>query len=218
MLYTHTLFDFDGVILDSMATWDDAVVSVIREAGSTCESGVMRATSGLPVQERIAVCLDRSSVPKDLFGELSNEVHSRATHRLLSEPQLVAGVDECLRALHDAGIPVGVVSTSHRDLILATLERFSLMPLVMGVVGYEDVTHRKPHPEPYEKGLSLIGGEIVTTVVFEDSLNGIASGVAASMDVVGVTTRDPDNVLRDAGAMMTIADFRDSSVLELFGL
>ncbi|KAL0928039.1 hypothetical protein M5K25_002273 [Dendrobium thyrsiflorum] len=43
----------------------------------------------------------------------------------------------------------------------------------------------------------------------EDSVSGIEAGVAAGLPVVGVTTRNPEQSLVDAGASLLIKDFED---------
>ncbi|KAK8964604.1 hypothetical protein KSP40_PGU019488 [Platanthera guangdongensis] len=43
----------------------------------------------------------------------------------------------------------------------------------------------------------------------QDSVSGIKSGVGAGMPVVGVTTRNPEKLLRDAGASLLIKDYED---------
>jgi beta-phosphoglucomutase-like phosphatase (HAD superfamily) len=49
--------------------------------------------------------------------------------------------------------------------------------------------------------------------VFEDSLAGIASGIAAGMPVVGVTTTHTADELRHCA--LVIADFRDVTIADL---
>jgi beta-phosphoglucomutase-like phosphatase (HAD superfamily) len=52
----------------------------------------------------------------------------------------------------------------------------------------EDFEYSKPHPDCYEKASKRLGIEVDKCVVFEDSFNGLKSGRAANMCVVGITT------------------------------
>ena len=56
-----------------------------------------------------------------------------------------------------------------------------------GVVTREDVTHGKPHPEPFLLGAERLGVAPERCVVFEDGVNGFISAHAAGMKVVDVT-------------------------------
>ena len=46
----------------------------------------------------------------------------------------------------------------------------------------------------------------------KDSASGIRAGVAAGMPVVGLAKRNPEQVLKDAGASILIKDYEDSSL------
>lgn len=52
----------------------------------------------------------------------------------------------------------------------------------------EDFTESKPHPECYLKAASLLNVTTEECLVFEDSFNGLHSGKAAGMKVVGVAS------------------------------
>lgn len=52
-------------------------------------------------------------------------------------------------------------------------------------------------------------------LVCQDSASGIRAGVAAGVAVVGLTTGNPEKVLRDAGASLLIGDFRDPKLMAM---
>ena len=54
-----------------------------------------------------------------------------------------------------------------------------------------DVTHSKPHPEPYLTGARKAGVDPADCVVFEDSFQGLESGRRAGAFVVGIATTNP---------------------------
>ena len=60
----------------------------------------------------------------------------------------------------------------------------------------DDVTHGKPHPEPYEKAAAALGIAPADCIVFEDSPNGMLSARRAGARVIGTgSTRNRDFVL-----------------------
>lgn len=47
------------------------------------------------------------------------------------------------------------------------------------------------------------------SLFLKDSASGVKAGVAAAIYVVGVTTRNPEQSLKDAGASLLIRDYND---------
>uniref|UniRef100_M8BP93 Phosphorylated carbohydrates phosphatase n=1 Tax=Aegilops tauschii TaxID=37682 RepID=M8BP93_AEGTA len=99
---------------------------------------------------------------------------------------------------------------ANAELMLSLLGLTSFFPVL--VIGSE-CERAKPSPDPYLKALDLIGASPDHTFIFEDSASGIRAGVAAGVAVVGLTTGNPEKVLRDAGASLLIEDFRDPKLM-----
>ena len=59
----------------------------------------------------------------------------------------------------------------------------------------EDFEYSKPHPDCYLKAAARFGVQPSECVVFEDSFNGLKSGRAAGMKVVGVATTNPQEAI-----------------------
>lgn len=76
------------------------------------------------------------------------------------------------------------------------------------VIGYE-CARAKPHPDPYQEGLSRLGLTADVCVAFEDSVNGVISAVDAGLYTIGVGGA-PRKKLQDAGAGLCVTDYLDS--------
>ena len=59
------------------------------------------------------------------------------------------------------------------------------------IVTSEDITHSKPAPDCYLKAAARLGVSANDCVVFEDSINGLKSGLASGANVVGLLTTNP---------------------------
>jgi beta-phosphoglucomutase-like phosphatase (HAD superfamily) len=59
------------------------------------------------------------------------------------------------------------------------------------VIAGDDVTHSKPHPEPYQLGAAALGVDPADCVAFEDSAPGVASATAAGAVTIGVPLHIP---------------------------
>jgi sugar-phosphatase len=74
------------------------------------------------------------------------------------------------------------------------------LPLPAKLITSNDITHGKPHPDPYLKGASVLGLPPEECVVVEDVPAGIRAGKAAGAKVIAFTTTVQETVLREAGA------------------
>jgi mannitol-1-/sugar-/sorbitol-6-phosphatase len=95
----------------------------------------------------------------------------------------------------------GVVTSGSRLLASARLP-FCGLPVPDVLVTSDDVTHGKPHPEPYLKGAQRLGFNPAECLVFEDAPAGIQSAHAAGMTVVGVASTYAAEALMQADAVI----------------
>jgi ribosomal protein S18 acetylase RimI-like enzyme len=65
----------------------------------------------------------------------------------------------------------------------------------------DDVTHGKPHPEPYLQGAQRLGFSPAECLVIEDAPSGIQAGRAAGIRVIGIVSTYPPEKLTEATAV-----------------
>jgi HAD superfamily hydrolase (TIGR01509 family) len=85
--------------------------------------------------------------------------------------------------------PLGVASSSNRELIDHVLELSGLAPFFKVTVSSEEVERGKPAPDVYLEATRRLGVEPHGSVAIEDSANGIRSAHAAGMHVVAIPNR-----------------------------
>lgn len=81
---------------------------------------------------------------------------------------------------------LGVVTSSNQLEVEPILRQAGLLDVLGTVVYGNDVTHYKPHPEPYQIALERLGVAPSEATVFEDSASGIRSASDAGCRVVTV--------------------------------
>ena len=86
-----------------------------------------------------------------------------------------------------SGWLVAIVTSATRRLANVRLAAAGLEPPGVMVCA-EDVTHGKPHPEPYRRAADLLGVPPHKCIAFEDAPAGVAAAVAAGAHVVAVTS------------------------------
>ncbi len=88
------------------------------------------------------------------------------------------------------------------------------LPLPKKLITSNDITHGKPHPEPYQKGASILGFSPERCIVVEDVPAGIRAGKAAGAKVVGFKTTVAESALREAGAEWALNNCADIRLLD----
>ena len=82
----------------------------------------------------------------------------------------------------------------------------------------DEVPARKPDPAPYRQAMATLDVDPRSSVVIEDSLVGVTSGLAAGATVLGVPSLQPleplpSLVLRTSLEGLTVADLADLAEL-----
>jgi HAD superfamily hydrolase (TIGR01509 family) len=179
------LWDMDGTLVDSEPVWARVQLDLLSSLGAiwTLEDCVNLVGSDLgdAVKAWMARIPEGAIEPEELAERMYGEVVRSLKEEVVFRP----GAVELLRALNAEGIPCALVSASHRVMIDAVLAH--LPPdLYDVIVAGDEVTHGKPHPEPYLTAARELGVDPADCIVIEDSPGGTASGTAAGAFVIAV--------------------------------
>jgi len=106
--------------------------------------------------------------------------------------EYIAGFEALIADLHAHGVKTAVVTSSNIPKMESVYRaQPSFRQLFDAILTSEDFAHSKPHPDCYLRAAARFGADPSECVVFEDSFNGLKSGRAAGMKVVGVATTNP---------------------------
>lgn len=186
------LFDADGVLVDSEEIYFIAVRDTFRQFG-------LEIGQGEWVRRWMIEQTESAGVIRDYCLKVSLQEVRRVKSALLDvaireKLEIMPGASEIVEMLY-LTYPLGIVSSETRENLLKKLGKFQLTRRFKGVIAGDDVTHKKPHPEPYQKGALLLGIEPAGIVVFEDNPSGIESAKTAGCKTVAYPngpTKDMD--------------------------
>jgi len=109
----------------------------------------------------------------------------------------VAGFEQYIARLRQAGVKTAVVTSSNLPKMQAVYaSRPEFKTLFDAILTAEDFERSKPDPDCYLKAARRFGAAPADCVVFEDSFNGLKSGRAAGMLVVGLATTNSADSIR----------------------
>lgn len=123
--------------------------------------------------------------------------------------EYIAGFEQLIADLHAHGMKTAVVTSSNQpkmECVYRAQPQFR--QLFDAILTSEDFEYSKPHPDCYLKAAARFGVAPAECVVFEDSFNGLKSGVAARMRVVGVATTN---------SIEAIAPYSDIQIVDYQG-
>lgn len=137
------LFDWDGVLVDTK--------DLIKEAYLETFKAMDQAPLEIDTLHQLPGTSLRDFFPK-IFGQkfLDAEkvfyAYIHANH--LSQLRAMAGGVDLLKAIADAGIPMGVISNKRGDILRKEVQHLNYEPYFVDVVGSRDLSEDKPSTVP----------------------------------------------------------------------
>lgn len=189
--YTAAIFDLDGVIVDTAEFHFLAWKSIADELGLPFDRRKNERLRGVPRMRSLEIVLeDMARKPSDP-GELAERKNQRYVEMIqsLKPSDLCPGAEELLTALADAGIRVGLASSSKNAR--AVIERLGIAQRFGAVVDGHGFEKAKPDPEIFLNCGRLLGVAPGQSVVVEDAAAGIVAAKAAGMYAVGIARDEP---------------------------
>ena len=102
-----------------------------------------------------------------------------------------------IRMLKEHGVQIGLVTSSDNAKVKRAFGLLHLDNLFDTLVTADRITQGKPDPMCYLLAAKDLNVSPEDCIVFEDSFNGIQSGKDAGMRVIGLSTTNPAESLRD---------------------
>lgn len=201
------IFDFDGVLVDSLPAhleaWKIATMNLFSSQINQAERFI-----GLSTQRIANIIVSEVSSPENaalLIAEKS---------RILLDEEvkipLLPGSIEILEALEKLSIPFGIASNAPKEFILKVLSGHKLRVDV--IFGRGEGGRNKPHPDVFlrcAKELHLNIMEQRNTIIFEDSKHGLAAAVKSNMFPIGICSQHTSEDLLQAGANLTFKNLAE---------
>jgi HAD superfamily hydrolase (TIGR01509 family) len=186
--YALTIFDCDGVLVDSEPVANRVMVEMLREIGFeiTLADCMARFVGKSMKTVQAEVVADAGAIFPPGWPEA---IRARTIETLQRERiKPIPGIHDVVAAHLAAGRPYCVASSGRIEKMQATLGSTGLLPLFAEVLFSATMVGRgKPAPDLFLHAARSMGHPPADCVVVEDSLPGVQAAVAADMRVLAYT-------------------------------
>ena len=176
------LFDLDGTLIDST----DAILESLHAAFDMFgkqipPDEIIKAQIGYPLDRMFATF----GVPED---RVNRYVDAYKMHYRQISCQKTVLLPQAAQAVHLASqdARLGVVTTKTAKYSIELLEHMGIMKYFEVLIGREDVTYPKPHPEPILKAILKLGSDKNKCWMIGDTPMDILAAKDAGIRAVGV--------------------------------
>jgi beta-phosphoglucomutase-like phosphatase (HAD superfamily) len=206
------LWDIDGTLLDSEPYHFKSFVAVCEAHGQTLAKTEYDRLLGRSMAEVYAMLNAVQPLPLDLPALAAACSDYYVTH--VADVPARTGALEKVAELAERGILQACVSNSTHRVVQANMGVIAMPEALRFALSRDDVTHGKPHPEPYLRAAERLGVHPSACIVVEDSPIGARAGKAAGMVTIawpqhGTLKFDPvDHLIAELAELDWPAFFR----------
>jgi phosphoglycolate phosphatase len=182
MKNTLILFDLDGTLIDSTEAILESfgvAFDILKEPRA--DDAAIKNLIGLPLETMFA----HLGVTPDRIPECISayKAHYRTIHT--AKTTLLPNAREAIEAASSFA-HLGIVTTKTTRYSIELMEHFGLMKYFGVLIGKEEVTHPKPHPEPIHKALEALPSVTGQAYMVGDTCMDMEAAHAAKIVAMGV--------------------------------
>lgn len=205
MRFDAVLFDCDGVLVDSERITNGVLRDMLEELGwKLTPEECMRLFVGKAVKDEQGLIEANTGQP--LTDDWLVRFRERRNVGLISGVQPIRGAVGAVAVIHDRFEGrIACASGADRFKVELQLDKCGLLPYFDGrIFSGHEMPRSKPAPDVYLAAAAALGGDPGRCAVVEDTVTGVAAGVAAGATVFGYSPpeagHDAPGALRGAGA------------------
>lgn len=196
------IFDFDGVIVDSIAALYHVYLAFLSDFGQHGYPEEFDALNGPAIGEIITRLKETYQLTPPHAVLL--QTYLEKIEGIYRDISLNKGVKETLIRLKQEGYELALASASKMSDIQSVLETHQISQFFSIIISGDDVKQAKPSPEIYNKVKALFPNH--TYIVVEDSQNGILAAQRAGIPVIRYNT---EPIPTGLSVEFNVSDFSD---------
>ena len=201
----HTiLFDLDGTLIDTNELINESFRHTFKQFGLEYTHEEILAFNGPPLQVTFEkIDLDKAEAMISTYRK-----HNLAHHD--SYVKAFPNVKDTLELLKESGLKLGIVTTKMRKTAIRGMKLTGIYDYFDTIIGLDDITNAKPHPEPVLTAMKYLNADPETTLMIGDNSHDIESGQNAGVKTAGVSwSLKGEEALRKYNPTYMLQDMKD---------
>lgn len=176
------LFDLDGTLIDSEKFHFDCWNEFLRQYEIKLDfKDWLSNYAGIPLPKNAKTIIDKYKISTDLTDFVARREIITYNGFRTKDIALMPFALEFVQYCYGKGLTLAVVTASPRVDVEAVFERNGLAKYFSLFISRTDVTKSKPDPESYNICVEKLGLAKEECLVFEDTINGVKSAMAAGI-------------------------------------
>lgn len=176
--YRYVLLDWDGNLARTLHLWLAITRDIFQQHGYELSDKEIVSKFGGFVANMTA-----SGIPEAEATEMYSQA-VEAVKSKLPEIELYPDAVLVVEQLRARDKSIALVTSSVAEHVTPALEKYGFDSLFDAVISADNVVNHKPDPEPVEKALEALGGNIEEAIIVGDSRSDILAGRNAGIDSV----------------------------------
>ena len=189
------IFDFDGTLVNSVEVLMDFLLLWGNRYGGHVTKEDFLQLNGMSIAAAIRTLLKEGKLKKRSLVRMLLQYRS-LKQSLHSNTSLYPYALECVGKVAEQ-YPLAIATSGSRKHVHHFTEQFGLQEYFPHIVSREDVTEKKPQPEPFLKAAQALNIPPEQCLVIEDSPNGVLAGKRAGMTTCVVLHTTPQEYFQE---------------------
>ncbi len=184
--FAASIFDMDGLLIDSEILWHQAEIEILGGLGVPLAVEGCRTTKGMFVDEVTEHWYGLYPWRGPTPDEVAVTIVDRVIDLIVAKGELKPGAVHAIDLCAGRDLALAVASSSQYRLIDAALGHFDLRDRFALIHSAEDEDYGKPHPAVFLTAAAKLGAMPQRCLVWEDAPAGVLAAKAASMACIAV--------------------------------
>lgn len=206
------IFDMDGLLINSEPFWQESETKVFTSLGLSVNKKMFEQFMGKRIDEVVDAMYKMTPWNHVSKEQVVEDIVENVIRLVIEKGEALCGVYETLSNFKNSPYKIGLASSSKMKIISAVLEKLQIKEYFEVVHSAEFEEYGKPHPQTFISTAKMLGVHPDECLVFEDSLNGVISALAAGMKCIAIPEKEANNLNKFIIATRTLGDLTEFNI------
>ena len=209
------IFDMDGLLINSEPFWQESETKVFNSLGIKTNKAMFEKFMGKRIDEVVDVMWEMQQWNGKSKEQVVIEIVDNVIELVREKGEAIPGVLDTLNSFQKSSYKIGLASSSKLRIIEAVLDKLAIKSYFEVVHSAEFEEYGKPHPQTFISAAKMLNVKPNDCLVFEDSLNGVISALAANMKCIAIPEQEATNLNKFIIADKTLSSLEEFSISDL---